>query len=67
MESAQHMRESQRLAYTIKKYVQFDWVRYDMYSEGDIYSQIPMLVFRFSPEDEKMYTTIKKGLEGIEG
>ena len=67
MERTYYIRESQRLAYTIKKHIQFEWVRYDMYSEMDIYREIPMLVFRFFSEDEKMYSIIKKGLDEYNG
>ncbi|WP_435924028.1 hypothetical protein [Paenibacillus sp. DYY-L-2] len=56
----------QRMAYTISKLGTFDWVRFNMYSEDDIYKTTPGFYFRFS-NGGNLYNKLKECIKEYEG
>lgn len=43
----------------LKEYVPIEWMRYKMFHVDDVYSSIPMLVFRLEQKDDKFDMLLK--------
>ena len=54
------------MAYTISKLGIFDWVRFDMYFEDDIYKTTPGFYFRFSNGGD-LYSKLQDCIKEYEG
>ena len=50
----------------LKNYLPIEWMRYTMFHISDVYSRIPMLVFRLKEKDEK-FDTLLKCIENFKG